>query len=669
LRVVIPQELNNAKTPENGFIIQESSSTGVRGLNDADFGLTSISRNDYDYNRNLSLISKCSRSNNVVTVISEQPHNLKKNDTIIIRNVTDSTINTGIGTFNKGYNGTFTVESIIDSMTFTYQTDATPGTYSNSLGIRTDTSPRFERSTSQSNSYIYRNEVIQEYVDGNQDGIYHLYVLNSNNTIPEEFSDIKYSQNVVDLYPQLDRDNVDDNPLASKTFALRSPIGDVSTNDLKKSLTKESLDKFVTDFGVAHEINSLANESTTTANITFDRRHSFNGAIKLGSITQGSGTRTEGVYKNVKLFSDGSLTVWKGATVDIEVDGSNQILSGAGQNIIRSTGSGYQSGETLYYDNTDIGGNSDATTSVAAANLGRGVGLTLQFTGSTTTPDTYHRITSVGNDTTVSIARTTGDTVITADQYAVVVSPAIQIGSYSFANADNETTINTSTAHGLIVNKKVRIVDSSNNYEGDFLVKEIVDYNTFKISGSTSNVANGYVLEHGFSSSNEISNKNEENLEVRSFSFSGNEVASLVSGISDSDTTFAIAHTYSSIETVLDRLGGLGGYIQIDEEIMRISSSSLSGSGSDEITVIRGALATQATSHDANELIEKINPISIEFRRPSIIRASGHTFEYLGYGPGNYSTGLPQVQVKTISEKEEFLSQSQERSSGVVVYT
>jgi hypothetical protein len=68
-------------------------------------------------------------------------------------------------------------------------------------------------------------------------------------------------------------------------------------------------------------------------------------------------------------------------------------------------------------------------------------------------------------------------------------------------------------------------------------------------------------------------------------------------------------------------------------------------------------------------LIRKINPIAVEFRRPSILRASGHTFEYLGYGPGNYSTGLPQVQVKSLSEREDFLVQSQERSGGIVVYT
>ena len=113
----------------------------------------------------------------------------------------------------------------------------------------------------------------------------------------------------------------------------------------------------------------------------------------------------------------------------------------------------------------------------------------------------------------------------------------------------------------------------------------------------------------------------------------------------------------------------LGSYIQIDEEIMRVVSSTLGGTFNDELTVIRGALATRQESHDNGSLIRKIKPISIEFRRPSIVRASGHTFEYLGYGPGNYSTGLPQIQVTTLTEREEFLVQSQERSGGVVVYT
>ena len=102
---------------------------------------------------------------------------------------------------------------------------------------------------------------------------------------------------------------------------------------------------------------------------------------------------------------------------------------------------------------------------------------------------------------------------------------------------------------------------------------------------------------------------------------------------------------------------------------MRVASSTLSGSSNNEITVIRGALGTVKESHSTGSLIRKINPLPVEFHRPSYVRASGHTFEYLGYGPGNYSTGLPQVQVKSLDEKEEYLSQSQERDCGIVVYT
>ena len=102
---------------------------------------------------------------------------------------------------------------------------------------------------------------------------------------------------------------------------------------------------------------------------------------------------------------------------------------------------------------------------------------------------------------------------------------------------------------------------------------------------------------------------------------------------------------------------------------MRITHNKLSGSGSDELFVIRGALGTASVAHVAGSFIKKIEPKAIEFRRPSIIRASGHTFEYIGYGPGNYSTGIPQVQVKTLTEDEDYLAQAQERDCGTVVYT
>jgi hypothetical protein len=102
---------------------------------------------------------------------------------------------------------------------------------------------------------------------------------------------------------------------------------------------------------------------------------------------------------------------------------------------------------------------------------------------------------------------------------------------------------------------------------------------------------------------------------------------------------------------------------------MRIASSSLSGAGGDEITVIRGSLGTVTETHLINSRIKKVKPLPIELRRPSILRSSGHTFEYVGFGPGNYSTALPQLQNRSLTEREEFLNQAQETSCGNVVYT
>ena len=44
----------------------------------------------------------------------------------------------------------------------------------------------------------------------------------------------------------------------------------------------------------------------------------------------------------------------------------------------------------------------------------------------------------------------------------------------------------------------------------------------------------------------------------------------------------------------------------------------------------------------------------VELRRPSIARAGNHTFEYLGFGPGNYSTGLPQRQEVVLEPIQDF---------------
>ena len=59
----------------------------------------------------------------------------------------------------------------------------------------------------------------------------------------------------------------------------------------------------------------------------------------------------------------------------------------------------------------------------------------------------------------------------------------------------------------------------------------------------------------------------------------------------------------------------------------------------------------------------------VELRRPSIARAGNHTFEYLGFGPGNYSTGLPARQEVVLTPEEDFYAQSKKQDGGIVFYT
>ena len=262
LRVVVPSQLANAKTPESGFIIQESKSTGIRS--DSDASAVGINTTDYDFNRNPRLISTCSFSAPTVTVVAELPHNLKTGDSVIIKNVTDSTNTDGL--IDKGYNGTFDA-TVVDDLTFTYTTSTSPGAFTNNINNRTTSLPRFERNDLRENLYIYRNEVISEYDDGDQNGVYHIYALNANNSIENQFTNLKYSQNVTDLYPQLDRDNINDNPSSAKTYALRSPLGEVQTNDLKKSVTRETTDKLLTTLGIGLDISSMTNPTSTSPTI------------------------------------------------------------------------------------------------------------------------------------------------------------------------------------------------------------------------------------------------------------------------------------------------------------------------------------------------------------------------------------------------------------------
>ena len=675
LRVVIPKQLTSSKNPENGFIIQESSSTGIR--TDLDFSKSNdndlLTLNDFDFERNPRFISSCTYSEPDATIRTEIPHNLKVGDSVIIKNITDTTNPniTVVGAATSGYNGTFSVKTVSNDMVFTYEPGRNPGAFAtNDFNTKNSNLPRFERNNNQSNIYAYRNERISDYKESVQDGIFHLYPLNAGNHITEQFTTSNYSQNVTDLYPQLDRDNPNDSPNSTKTFANRNPLGKVTTNDLKKSVTKETIDKLITDVGIGVSILSVTPLSAGISTITFSREHGISG-ITTGTITGGSGY-TNGTFNNVRLLNTSNTGTWQGATANVI------IASGAVTHAdVVSQGSGYSAGTELFFDAAVMSGSSDAKLTVSANNLTAATENYVQVAGIGTTAGGYFPINSVPSKTSIAIAQTSTDPEIVPFQYAFPAGHSVAIGTAILGSATGVTTLTSSRAHGLVAGNRVHIVSSSGatpylNY-GDYIVKSVSGVGTFSVTGQvkdpitgtliSAGTPNARVLKHNLSANDASSDASDENLSVRGTHIFGDEVLYIDSFTSQSVLKVSLPGSLASIPTRFP----YGSYIQVDDEIMRISKATVTADN--EITVIRGALGTRVESHDNGSLARKIKPIPIEFRRPSVLRASGHTFEYLGYGPGNYSTALPQLQTVSLTEKEEFLSQAQEKSAGAVVYT
>ena len=662
VRIVIPKEAPNAKDPSEGFVIQESNKTGA--LETSEFTLSNIGLNNFDYKRNYRFINICSESNNVVTVRTEKPHKLNIGDRIFIKNVKSSSNTTGLD--NKGYNGDFTVASVVNHKEFTYSTTDVYGIQHN-VGVftaptgKTRDWPRIERNDLQSNFYIYRVETISQYIFNAQDGVYHAYVLKADLPVPNHFTDYKYSQNVVDLYPQQDRDNINDNPQSTYSFAKSSPLGDVVTNDLKKSLTREALDSLIKSFGEGLIVSSATDPVNGISNVTFAREHGLGGIVGYASLNPGSGF-TNGTYYNVRLTNTDNT--WNGATATVVVSGGT-ITSLQ----ITDNGCGYVSGQTLRVE-----GFSPATITLSSAVITSAVNNVIQFSGIGTASDNLLRIQSVLSPTQIAVAKTAGDPRIETGQYAIQVGPSAITSSTQRSSVTGITTFTFEFGHGLIIGNKFKVVAdsfSASNNLGDYIVREVVGVNTFTAITNRSFDNAVRILKYGINSNDVISNSANENIGSRGHHFYDKEYAVLSENISATDTsgtaTFAISIPNSGISTTTRF--DLGSYIMIDSEILRISSSTLSGSANNKITAIRGYFGTTKDTHGVGSLIRKIKPIPIELRRPSILRASGHTFEYLGYGPGNYSTGLPQIQVKTLSEREDFLAQSQEKSGGSALYT
>jgi len=164
-------------------------------------------------------------------------------------------------------------------------------------------------------------------------------------------------------------------------------------------------------------------------------------------------------------------------------------------------------------------------------------------------------------------------------------------------------------------------------FNNDFIVKEKKSLTQFTIKASvgipTTGIASAEVYKYNLGAYGQDSSLQTERI--------GGSLVNMTAGIST--TTSAGIGTNEVTTQVTNTIGlSKGDFLQVDNEILRIKAVD---SGV-QLTIIRGLLGTRSVPHASGSLIKKINIIPSEVRRYSSTRSSGQTFEYVGYGPGNY---------------------------------
>jgi len=673
LRYVIPKEARNAKPPTAGYVLQESSSTG--GRSNDDFSRTTIEINDYEYDRNPRFIVECRVDGLEIEVRSEIPHDLAVGDVIKLVNIESSDNPDAVQT--RGYNGEFMVTNIDNARQFRYSiTDIkgftrAPGTFTSNTNVRNILLPRFERKDNLINAFVYRIDSIVDFEEGVRDGIYHLFCVNGGNSVEDTFTDRKYNQPIEDLYPQLDTDNLNNNPESSVTFAFNAPLGKTNIDNKQSSVTRETLDKIYesSNYNIVVDFESgpsAGAAGTYLTRVEFDREHKYSGVYGYSSLTPGTGY-VDGIYYNVKLLNlvDG---LWRGGSAKVTV-----IATQVTDVEIIDPGSSYSANDLLTFSPQDIGVGSGAQFTITEGDIEDGTLSVVQFNGGGSEFPSFHTyITRVLSTTEIEVLQDSSSPLITNGMYVLTTDSSTPVGVSTYNPADLTTTFeSTDGGFGLQRGNSFIAFGEEGEVVGKFYTKEIFvsDVGVHSMTAVTEFPLNNVsrVGKTGFEDNDSSTGPLGENIGIRGISPFDQGIFFLEESSGTDSQIIVRAKDGGVAGNVASKLY-LGRYLQINSEILRVSGP-VSGVGNNEVPVIRGALGTNIRNHPVNSKIRAINPGAIELRRPSILRASGHTFEYLGYGPGNYSTALPQLQVRQLPDEEVYLVQSQELSCGQVVYT
>ncbi len=705
VRYVIPKNsVGVSRPPVEGFILQDTCGSSVSQSEvNSFFGSGSLD-NSNDH-RNMRFISegKWDVLNSDAIFQTEVPHKLQIGNTVDITKVKSANNLNALD--NLGFNGSFTVTGISSAKSFTVDLTTNPGTFQNNIHLRDTNLPSFCRRDFDGGIYFtYRIAERQKYLRAEQDGVYYLTLLDAAvQPTVAPFTDQKFSQPVKSLFPQLRRDDPVSDPAPAQSHVRSSLMGQVDISDKRHSITRKSFEGYSRDSSIGNNIENIISSSTGIAHtITTSVDHGLNGILKVsiidGGTNYGTGSAADEVFYNAKLTNaDGNKIVGNFATAKVIVGAAGSITEVR----IMDGGSAYGIGNTISV--SGITTTSNHTSAILEVqSIKECTNEVIKISGiSSDSLQKYndlYRISGISTGQTNLIEVESASAILNPVTAPAGLNPTLltnsqfqytgylaNVSSYVYDGTSGIATVVSNGPHGFSVGQKIRMDGADQSlYNGNFSIIEVTDDLTipsyrFKLNvgiGTVAPTATGTqkAYPEGFSANKGVITSDNEN-------FGGRQVESYA-GIT---TTLSVAIDTLTSPTI--RIAGaaqydinIGDYFQIDDEIVRVrtttATSSLSGASNtnalqdnDNITVFRGVLGTKASKHPLYSTIKRINVLPVEFRRHSIIRASGHTFEYVGYGPGNYSTAFPDKQDREITAEEELISQSTKRSGGINFYT
>jgi len=673
-RYVIPKEFTNARAPSDGFILQESKNVGVGSASFLSSGVA-----DPTQLRNPKIIVNATYLSGTATIQTELPHNLVPGDKVKITNIV-STNNTS-GNASVPFNGSFEVFTTPNPKEFTYVgLTSDPGTFLNETNQRSTQSqveslPVVQREKYRDSLFLYRTLPIKEHIPGTdgQDGIYLLTLL-SGSVKPESnvgfgLSEKKFNQDIRNLYPQQDRDNFNSDPQSSITHARLTPLGSVNQNDKRKSVTKEAIDIFFDNNRIGYAVTgvTISGAGNTTLTLYTNTDHNLNAITGLSLINPGAGyNNAAGVTST--LYSANLVNnniTGKLASVKASISVGNTITDIQ----IVDGGCAYGIGNTMTIS-ADPAGTPSVDAVVQVTSITDNIGDTLELSGFVDSLyNGIFKILDIPSSRQIKIYNPNGIgpsyTERNDERYPIVslVSKGVDVSNINFTKEVGIATLTCNTPHGLLPGNTFKIVGLGNTYfSRKQIVSEVVGLNTITFNAGVTTITQSFsytdasLHKYGYSANGKALGSGEENIGGRGSYLYAGFTTSIGSQVTKTDTSITLTAT-NGIKK--------GDYYALGSEIIRISADPVGLS----VDVNRGQFSTASVAAVSGTLIKKVRVLPMEIRRHSILRASGHTFEYLGFGPGNYSTGLPLKQDRVLSNDEVLTSQAREQDGGTVVYT